>query len=178
MATILIVSGSPSPAAPTGVLLTRAAGLLSSLGHEVHTLTVRDLPTVALLSADLLDPSIRHAMELVDRADGIVVASPVYRAAYSGLVQSFLNLLGKTVLTGKVVLPIANGGTQGHLVAIEYALRPLLAARGATNVVPGHFVPDAEAQDELSTSAALELDAAVRRFALAVAEQPGLATAS
>ncbi|ALG06774.1 NADPH-dependent FMN reductase [Kibdelosporangium phytohabitans] len=178
MATILIVSGSPSPQAPTAVLLRRVSVVLNSLGHEVHQLAVRDLPTVALLSADLLDPAIRNAMDLVDRADGVVVASPVYRAAYSGLVQSLLNLLNKTALTGKVVLPLANGGTQGHLVAIDYALRPLLTARGATDVVPGHFVPDAEIRDEVSVSASAELDHAVRRFASAVAERPGLATAS
>ncbi len=178
MATILIVSGSPAPAAPTGVLLGRVSGMLAAQGHEIHTLTVRDLPTVALLSADLLDPSIRHAMELVHRAAGIVVASPVYRAGYSGLVQSFLNLLGKDALAGKVVLPLATGGSQGHLVAIEYALRPLLTARGAIDVVPGHFVPDTEIHTELSATASLELDSAVRRFALAVTEHPGLATAS
>jgi FMN reductase len=176
VATILIVSGSPAPTSPTGTLLGHVAGLLTA--QEVHVLTVRDLPTVSLLSGDLLDPTIRHAMELVERADGIVVASPVYRAAYSGLVQSFLNLLGKSALAGKVVLPVANGGSQGHLVAIEYALRPLLAARGATDVVPGHFVLDADIRETLSSSVALELEAAVRRFASAVAERPGLATAS
>ncbi|ONI77282.1 FMN reductase (NADPH) [Actinosynnema sp. ALI-1.44] len=178
MATILIVSGSPSPDAPTAVLLRHVSVVLNSLGHEVHQLSVRDLPTIALLSADLLDPAIRNAMDLVDRADGVVVASPVYRAAYSGLVQSLLNLLDRTALTGKVVLPLANGGSQGHLVAIDYALRPLLIARGATDVVPGRFVLDAEIDDAVSPAASTELDLAVRRFAHAVAERPGLATAS
>ncbi|MET0233423.1 MAG: NADPH-dependent FMN reductase [Kibdelosporangium sp.] len=178
MATILIVSGSPSPEAATGILLEHVAESLRGSGHEVHVLAVRDLPTVALLSGDLLDPAIRHAMELVDRASGVVVASPVYRAAYSGLVQSLLNLLGKNALAGKVVLPLANGGTQGHLVAIDYALRPLLVARGATDVVPGHFVLDADIRDKVSVAAAKELDVAVSRFAHAVTERPGLATAS
>ncbi|CAM3999944.1 NAD(P)H-dependent oxidoreductase [Kibdelosporangium persicum] len=178
MATILIVSGSPSPQAPTAVLLRRVSDVLTGLGHEVHLLVVRDLPTVALLSADLLDPTIRNVMDLVDRADGVVVASPVYRAAYSGLVQSLLNLLARTALSGKVVLPLANGGSQGHLVALDYALRPLLIARGATDVVPGHFVLDADVHDEVATTVSGGLDAAVRRFANAVAERPGLATAS
>jgi FMN reductase len=178
MARILIVSGSPAPEAPTGVLLEHVADSLRKSGHEVHVLGVRDLPTVALLSGDLLDPTIRHAMELVDRADGVVVASPVYRAAYSGLVQSLMNLLGKNALAGKVVLPLATGGTQGHLVAIDYALRPLLVARGATDVVPGHFVLDADIRDVVSVAASADLDLAVRRFANAVTERPGLATAS
>lgn len=176
---ILLVSGSPSHEAPTAVLLKHVSGVLEDLGHEVHLLSVRDLPTVALLSADLLDPTIRNAMDLVDRAAGVVVASPVYRAAYSGLVQSLLNLLAKTALAGKVVLPLANGGSQGHLVAIEYALRPLLAARGATDVVSGYFVLDADIHaDEVSTSVTAELDLAIRRFAGALGDQPGLATAS
>jgi FMN reductase len=176
MTTILVISGSPSPTSPTGILLNHLTTALH--GHSVHTLTVRDLPTVSLLSGDLLDPSIRHAMELVERASGIVVASPVYRAAYSGLVQSFLNLLEKSALTGKVVLPVANGGSQGHLVAIEYALRPLLVARGATDVVPGHFVLDGEIRETLSGKATAELEAAIRRFTSALTEHPGLATAS
>jgi FMN reductase len=178
MSRILIVSGSPTPEAPTGVMLEHVTRRLREPGHEVHVLAVRDLPTIALLSGDLLDPSIRHAMELVDRAAGVVVASPVYRAAYSGLVQSLLNLLGKNALAGKAVLPLATGGTQGHLVAIDYALRPLLVARGATNVVPGHFVLDADVQQGVSPAAQADLDLAVRRFANAIVERPGLATAS
>lgn len=176
MATILLVSGSPSPNAPTARLLDHVEILLE--GHKVHSLAVRDLPTVSLLSGDMLDPAIRHAVELIARADGVIVASPVYRAAYSGLVQSLLNLLDKTALTGKVVLPLANGGTQGHLVAIEYALRPLLAARGATDVVPGHFVRDAEITEGLSAEVQAELTGTVARFTHALPENRGLATAS
>jgi FMN reductase len=66
----------------------------------------------------------------------------VYRAAYSGLVKSLLDLLPKETLAGTAVLPLATGGTQGHVVAIDFALRPLLAAIGATDVLPGHFVLD------------------------------------
>lgn len=176
MATILLVSGSPAPTAPTGLLLDHVENLLE--GHHVHLLAVRDLPTVSLLSGDMLDPAIRHAAELVARADGVVVASPVYRAAYSGLVQSLLNLLDKAALAGKVVLPLANGGTQGHLIAIEYALRPLLAARGATDVVPGHFISDAEIEGGLSPTAQTDLNTVVARFTHALPENPSLATAS
>src|ERR1044072_8418246 len=98
MARILIVSGSPSPEAPTGVLLERVADSLRKSRQEVHVLGVRVLPTVALLSGDLLDPTIRHAMELVERAAGVVVASPVYRAGYSGRGRWLLTLRGRSGL--------------------------------------------------------------------------------
>ncbi|WP_228771630.1 NADPH-dependent FMN reductase [Actinokineospora iranica] len=139
---ILVVSGSPSAGARAGVLVEHAAEVLRGLGHEVTVLAVRDLPTVALLAEDLGNPAIRRAVELVAGADGVVVASPVYRAAYSGLVKSLLDLLPAGSLAGKAVLPLATGGTQGHLVAIDFVLRPLLTAMGATRVLPGHFLLD------------------------------------
>ncbi|PPK63414.1 NADPH-dependent FMN reductase [Actinokineospora auranticolor] len=148
MGSILIISGSPAPTARAGILVTHTADHLRTLGHQVSVLRVRDLPTVALLAEDTTDPAISAAMASVAAADGIVVASPVYRAAYSGLVKSLLDLLPAGALAGKAVLPLATGGTQGHLVAIDGVLRPLLFAMGATKVLAGHFVLDQMIADE------------------------------
>jgi FMN reductase len=142
MSTVLTLSGSPSPDSRTGVLLEHTGSWLAAHGHEVLTLHVRDLPTSALLVSNTEHPAIRQAVSMVRHADGIIVASPVYRAAYSGLVKAFLDLLTDNALAKKVVLPLATGGTQGHLVAIDYALRPMLTAMGADSLVPGCFVLD------------------------------------
>ncbi|MBC6450465.1 NADPH-dependent FMN reductase [Actinokineospora xionganensis] len=142
MASVVIISGSPSASARAGILVAHAEVELRRAGHRVHTIAVRDLPTVALLSEDVDHPEIRAALDLVACADGLVVASPVYRAAYSGLVKSLLDLLPSGVLESIAVLPLANGGTQGHIVAIDFALLPLLRALGADDVLPGHFVLD------------------------------------
>ncbi|MFQ6272581.1 NADPH-dependent FMN reductase [Kutzneria viridogrisea] len=139
---MLTLSGSPSPDSRTSVLLRHTQEWLVDQEHEVLTLHVRDLPTSALLVANTEHPAIRHALGLVRRADGLIVASPVYRAAYSGLVKAFLDLLPDGALAGKVVAPLATGGTQGHLVAMDYSLRPMLSAMGADNLVPGCFVLD------------------------------------
>lgn len=142
MSTVLTISGSPSPDSRTGVLLAHTSAWLAQQGHEVLTLHVRDLPTSALLAANTEHAALRQAVSMVRRADGIIVASPVYRAAYSGLVKAFLDLLSDNALADKVVLPLATGGTQGHLVAIDYALRPMLVTMGANDLVPGCFVLD------------------------------------
>ncbi|HVK21966.1 MAG TPA: NADPH-dependent FMN reductase [Actinokineospora sp.] len=142
MANVVIISGSPSADSRAGILVRHMEAALRGVGHTVHTIAVRDLPTVALLSEDVEHPAIRSAIGLIERADGIAVASPVYRAAYSGLVKCLLDLLPKGLLADRVVLPVATGGTQGHVVAIDFALRPLLTAIGATDVLPGHFVLD------------------------------------
>lgn len=175
MSTILTISGSPSASARTGVLVGHVNARLVEAGHDVRTLQVRQLPTLPLLTEDMNDPAIAEAVTLVLRADGIVVASPVYRAAYSGLVKALLDLLPKRALRGRAILPLATGGSQGFLVAMDYALNPLLAGKGADHVVRGEFVLDNRIRPELGDSALdpeaeLAVSAAVDRFTAALAD--------
>ncbi|MGI5192967.1 NADPH-dependent FMN reductase [Streptomyces sp. CA-288835] len=142
MATVLSVSGSPSPTSRTARLLRDLDARLTAQGHEVVPLDVRTLPPEALLHADFGHPAIVAATELFDRADGIVIGTPVYKAAYSGLLKSLLDLLPQYALTGKTVLPLATGGTTAHVLAIDYALRPVLASMGPAHITPGWFVLD------------------------------------
>ncbi|TDT42052.1 FMN reductase [Streptomyces sp. BK208] len=142
MATILSISGSPSAASRTARLLRHLDNRLTAQGHEVIPLDVRTLPADALLGADFRHPEIIQAAALVERADGVVVGTPVYKAAYSGLLKSLLDLLPQYALAGKTVLPLATGGSTAHVLAIDYALRPVLSSMGATHIVPGWFTLD------------------------------------
>ncbi|XVS65414.1 NAD(P)H-dependent oxidoreductase [Actinosynnema sp. CA-299493] len=169
MPSILMISGGPSPTSRTGVLVSHVEGLLLASGYAVRTLHVRQLPTLPLLTEDLRDPEIGDAVTAVLRADGIVVASPVYRAAYSGLVKALVDLLPKKALRGRVILPLATGGSQGFLVAMDYALNPLLAGKGADSVLRGEFVLDPDIEGgTIAPKAAEAIRDAVDRFALAV----------
>ena len=80
MATILSVSGSPSASSRTARLLRHLDDRLAAQGHEVIPLDVRTLPAEALLGADFRHPAIVEATELFERADGIVIGTPVYKA--------------------------------------------------------------------------------------------------
>ncbi|MFH8618818.1 NADPH-dependent FMN reductase [Streptomyces sp. NPDC017979] len=142
MATVLSVSGSPSATSRTARLLRHLDQRLAAHGHEVTSLDVRTLPAGALLGADLGHPAIVDAIALFARAEGVVVGTPVYKAAYSGLLKSLLDLLPQHALAGKTVLPLATGGTTAHVLAIDYALRPVLSSMGAAHVVQGWFTLD------------------------------------
>src|SRR5262249_62273695 len=78
----------------------------------------------------------------IERADAVVVAPPIYKAAYSGALKAFLDLLPQFALAGKVVLPLATGGTLAHVLALDYGLRPVLVALGAQHIVNGLFILD------------------------------------
>ncbi|HZX37983.1 MAG TPA: NADPH-dependent FMN reductase [Streptomyces sp.] len=142
MATVLSVSGSPSATSRTAQLLRHLDTRLTAQGHEVIPLDVRTIPAEALLGADFRHPAIVEATELFARADGVVIGTPVYKAAYSGLLKSLLDLLPQYALVGKTVLPLATGGTTAHVLAIDYALRPVLSSMGAAHIVQGWFTLD------------------------------------
>jgi len=139
---VVSVSGSPSPDSRSAKLLRfierRIAGQASQLRH----ITLRELPASDLLLGRADAPALRAAVAAVREADLVMVATPIYKAAYSGLLKVFLDLLPPDALRGKTVLPLATGGSPGHLLALEYALKPVLAALGARDVLDAVYVLD------------------------------------
>ncbi|QNP75092.1 NADPH-dependent FMN reductase [Streptomyces roseirectus] len=142
MATVLSVSGSPSASSRTGRLLRHLDARLTAQGHEVIPLDVRAVPAEALCGADARHPAVVAVSELFERADGVVIGTPVYKAAYAGVLKALLDLLPQHALSGKSVLPLATGGTLAHVLVIDYALRPVLASMGAAHIAQGWFTLD------------------------------------
>ncbi|MFH9661069.1 NADPH-dependent FMN reductase [Streptomyces sp. NPDC017248] len=184
MATVLSVSGSPSASSRTGRLLRHLDQRLIAQGHDVVPLDVRALPPEALLGADFRHPAIVEVTELFARADGVVVGTPVYKASYSGVLKALLDLLPQYALTGKTVLPLATGGSTAHVLAIDYALRPVLNSMGAAHIVQGWFTLDKDIsvrEDGSLTVAPATAEAlaqVVDQFAAALDRTPLLAAAS
>ena len=159
--TALLLAGSPAIPSRSTRLLHHAGEALALLGHRSIKLHVRDLPARALLHADFSEASLQHALALVADADALVIATPIYKAAYSGVLKAFLDLLPQNGLHNKPILPIATGGSQSHLLALDYALRPVLAALSAGHILPGVFATDA--QVNWSNECGLVLDNTVAR---------------
>jgi len=142
--TVLLIAGSPSERSRTAALLHAVGQRLGYRGTKVQTLHVRDLPPQALLLADFSHPALIHATEQVALADIVVVATPVYKAAYSGVLKVLLDVLPQSALKGKTVLPLATGGSAHHMLALDYALRPVLQSLGAKHILPGIYATDAQ----------------------------------
>ena len=113
-------------------------------GGRIERLAIRDLPAHALLLGRRLAPALQRAAEQVAQAEAIVVATPVYKAAYSGVLKVFLDLLPQSALKGKTVLPLATGGSPHHMLALDYALRPVLQSLAARHILPGVYATDAQ----------------------------------
>ncbi|HCJ1950955.1 TPA: NAD(P)H-dependent oxidoreductase [Klebsiella pneumoniae] len=50
-------------------------------------------------------------------------------------------------LQGKIVLPLATGGTIAHMLAVDYALKPVLNALKAQEILHGVFADDSQVTD-------------------------------
>ncbi|WP_269533253.1 NADPH-dependent FMN reductase [Chitinimonas sp. BJYL2] len=139
---ITILAGSPSATSRSAALLAHTAKQLSERGYTVRTLDVRDFPPEDLVLARFDQPSIKALQAAVAEADGLVVGTPVYKAAYSGALKLLLDLLPERALAGKVVLPIATGGSPAHMLAVDYALKPVLSALNVKETLQGVYAID------------------------------------
>lgn len=164
---VLLISGSPSERSRSAALLDAVAQRLQFRGVQVDRLTIRDLSPQALILADFGHPTISHALGRVAKADVVVIATPVYKAAYSGVLKVFLDLLPQTGLKEKTVLPLATGGSPHHMLALDYTLRPVLQSLAAKHILPGIYVTDSqvavsqEGAYEVNADIAQRLDEAV-----------------
>ncbi|MEG3437752.1 NADPH-dependent FMN reductase [Pannus brasiliensis CCIBt3594] len=142
MANILSIAGNPTDPSRTYGLVQYVNGLLEKEGFHTDTIAVRDFSPEELIHGRYDSPDLEPIKALLEQADGVIVATPIYKAAYTGLLKAFLDLLPQRAFEGKVVLPIATGGTIAHLLAIDYALKPVLSELKARHILGGVYAVD------------------------------------
>jgi FMN reductase len=84
------------------------------------------------------------AREEVANADLLVVASPTYKATYTGLLKVFFDGYGNAPLTGVSALQLMVGATPQHALAVDTHLTPLLLELGASVPWRGLYVLESE----------------------------------
>lgn len=146
MVNILAIAGSPSHPSRTYSVLEYVKSILDAERIRTELVSVRDIPAEALLFAQFDHPTIKQLQAQVEQADAVIIATPVYKAAYTGVLKALLDLLPQTALVNKPILPIATGGTIAHLLSIDYALKPVLSALGARHILSGVYLVDSQIQ--------------------------------
>ncbi|KAF0814036.1 FMN reductase (NADPH) [Andreprevotia sp. IGB-42] len=179
MPTVVTLSGSPSARSRSEGLLRRASHLLESFGVTVKAFSLADFPAESLLYAHFDHPSIQHLQQTIAEADGLLISTPVYKSAYSGALKVMLDLLPERALSHHAVLPLATGGSPAHMLAVDYALQPVLTALKARHILGGIYATDKElvwgenGELNVAEDIAARLNAAVARF-IAHLPNPGL----
>ncbi|MFA5678576.1 MAG: NADPH-dependent FMN reductase [Pseudomonas sp.] len=173
---VVTIGGSPSPRSRTGLLLDQAGHWLEQRGIRRVHFDIHQFDPAELLLARFSSPGIRSFIEQVSRADGLIVGTPVYKASFAGALKVLLDVLPERALAYKVVLPIATGGTQSHMLAVDYALKPVLAALKAQETLQGVFATDDLIQygepPQFNEQLLSRLHEALEQFAAALARRP------
>ena len=152
--------------------MTRTAVVVGNLKPASRTLTAARLLAARLtgapadveidvvtLGAGLLrfgDPAVTAAIDDVRGCDVLVVASPTYKATFTGVLKSFLDLVPAQGLSGITAFPLMLGAGPAHALAPEWALKPVLVELGASCPAPGLYLLDATSADADAGAAWLE----------------------
>jgi MsuE subfamily FMN reductase len=124
------ISGSRSPNSRSRVAVRAALDFAAGANCDVYTDLI-GLDETWLEFCDGRDTSqygdaTREVIDRVVSADALIVASPIYRGSYPGVLKNLFDLIPSDALDGKVVGLIATGGTPHHFLAIEQELKPLM----------------------------------------------------
>ena len=130
----------------------------------IEVATLGPLFAGALRREDL-QPEVEDALRAIETADLLIVASPVYRASFTGLFKHLFDFVGQYALVGTPVLLAATGGGERHALILEHQMRPLFGFFQALTLPVGVYASDTDFDGYELTSEAVKrrIDQAVTR---------------
>ncbi|QHJ01288.1 FMN reductase [Xylophilus rhododendri] len=167
---VVAVSGSLQRPSRTLALVEHLVELIGdAVPVQSHLIELGEVgPRLAgALARSQLPPEIEAEIAAVESANLLVVASPVYRAAYSGLFKHFFDFVHHEALIDKPVLLAATGGSERHALVIDHQLRPLFSFFQARTLPIGVYGTDKDfthyriSDDALRARAALAVERAI-----------------
>ena len=151
----VIVSGSASRPSRTLLLAEQISGALGQhLDLDLHVVDIAEVGSElgrALTRAELSE-SAERALALVESAQILIAATPVYRGSYTGHFKHLFDLIEQDALVDVPVILAATGGGERHCLVIEHQLRPLFAFLQAFAVPVGIYASHTDFRDGVLTS--------------------------
>jgi FMN reductase len=102
----------------------------------------------------------RRAVDRVGAAAAVLIAAPVYRASFPGVLKNLLDIVPVGALQGKPVGIVAMGGSAHHYLAVDTQLRQVLGWFGALVAPTGVYLTGADFRDGQLTAEAANKDLA------------------
>ena len=127
---VVAVSGSlTDPSRTTALVEAIVEGFGRVIPIESHVISLNKLgPHLAgTLSRKKLPEVAEQELQRIETADLLIVATPVYRASFTGLFKHTFDFVDQYALVDTPVLLAATGGSDRHALIIEHQLRPLFA---------------------------------------------------
>lgn len=108
----------------------QVTGWLDLQGIKVTNTTV----DIAELGGGLLEwenKAVNDVLQRIAECNLLIVASPVYKATYTGMLKMLLDRIPMEGLAGHVAIPVMVAAAPIHVLAVETHFRPVLIELGA-----------------------------------------------
>jgi FMN reductase len=130
------VVGNPKP-------MSRTAAAAEMVVRSITGREPDERIDLAALGGELMNwgsPVVSSAVDRLASADLAVVASPTYKASFTGLLKIFLDHVAAGRLADVTVVPLMLAADPLHALAGEVHLKPVLAELGASCPTPALFL--------------------------------------
>jgi FMN reductase len=159
---VVAVSGSLTAPSRTTALVEE---IVAAFARAVEPTTEIDAHIVALhelgphlagaLSRKALPQIAEEELQRIEAADLLIVATPVYRASFTGLFKHLFDFVDQYALVDTPVLLAATGGSERHALIIEHQLRPLFGFFQSLALPVGVYAHDSDIVDYAIADTAL-----------------------
>ncbi|WP_445391142.1 FMN reductase [Stenotrophomonas maltophilia group sp. vghtpe118] len=142
---IVAVSGGLQRPSRAATLAEHLLGLIGdNMRSEQQLIELGELaPQLAgALWRSQLPEVVERQLVAVERADVLVVSTPVYRGSYTGLFKHFFDFIDQDALVDTPILLAATGGSDRHALVIDHQLRPLFSFFQARTPPLGVYATD------------------------------------
>jgi FMN reductase len=138
---VVAVTGNPRAGS-------RTAALTRHVAQEIAG-RVAGLEGARIVELDLAAPAeaAEDRVALLRGATIAVIASPTYKATYTGLLKTLLDGVPHDGLAGVIAIPLMVAGDRVHALAVELHLRPVLVELGAITPTRGLFFEESSLAD-------------------------------
>jgi FMN reductase len=145
---LVVVTANPAPQSNCKVLADLIAARAAKLIHIDERIDIEIGVLIPELGAVLLrsdlPPRAEAAIRQIERADLLVVCTPVYKGSYTGHFKHVFDLVEPSALTSVPVALAATGQDYRHYLVVEHQLRPLFGFFQAFALPTAVYAADAD----------------------------------
>lgn len=148
---LLMLIGAATPPGRLAAAIAGAAEAVRVVSRDIEV----EVMNLAEATIDICDgrplegyaTATREAVGRIAAAAAVLIAAPVYRASYPGVLKNLLDIVPVGALQGKPVGIVAMGGSAHHYLGVDTQLRQVLGWFGALVAPTGVYLTGADFRD-------------------------------
>jgi FMN reductase len=144
---LLMLVGAATPPGRLAVAVAAAAEAVRDVEVDIMNLADTAIDICDGRPLEGYGSATREAVERIAVAAAVLVAAPVYRASFPGVLKNLLDIVPVGALQGKPVGLVAMGGSAHHYLAVDVQLRQVLGWFGALVAPTAVYLTGADFRD-------------------------------